>query len=352
MNRIKVAILGATGLIGGELIRLLLAHPRFQISSLIAEDSVGLRIEEALPQLAGFLAQDISRCELPLIEGPSSSYPEAELIFSALPTQVACSLLPSLQDHQRLIDLSGALRFSLAEDFTKNYGLEAPAHNFRAERIYGLPELNREALKTARLVAAPGCFATAAQLALLPLAAAGQLNRSKISLVGVTGSSGSGASPSRSCHHPFRANNLRSYKALEHPHELEMLRGVESAGSMPSRLSFVPISAPLVRGILISATIELEQELSFEALKTLYSDFAAKQPLLTLSDSPEVQRIAGTALVEIGVSTGGKAQSQIVHISCAIDNLLKGGAAQMLQCANIMYGEDECLALPLLSAFP
>ena len=213
--------------------------------------------------------------------------------------------------------------------------------------MYGLPELNRAAIREARFVASPGCFATTIELALLPLARAGLLE-GIVHVQGITGSSGSGVAPSAGTHHPVRAGNLRTYKPLEHQHVPEIVQTLRAAGARDLALRFVPVSAPLGRGIFATAFVELDEAWTEERLVALYRDAYAGEPFVRVPQRrlPEVAAVSGSNYAEVGVAAGpARAGKRTVTLFGATDNLVKGGAGQAIQNMNLMLGLDEKASL-------
>jgi N-acetyl-gamma-glutamyl-phosphate reductase len=213
--------------------------------------------------------------------------------------------------------------------------------------VYGLPELNREAVRKARFVASPGCFATTIELSLLPLARAGLLE-GVLHVQGITGSSGSGVAPSAGTHHPIRAGNLRTYKPLEHQHVPEIVETLEAAGARDLALRFVPVSAPLARGILATSFLELPEEWTQDRLERLYRDAYRSEPFVRVPRRrlPEVAAVSGSNFAEVGVVAGPAREGRrTVTAFAATDNLVKGGAGQAIQNMNLMLGLEETRSL-------
>jgi N-acetyl-gamma-glutamyl-phosphate reductase len=215
------------------------------------------------------------------------------------------------------------------------------------EFVYGLPELNRARLRGARLVASPGCFATTIELMLLPLARAGLLD-GLVHVQGITGSSGSGVAASAGTHHPVRAGNLKAYKPLEHQHVPEIAEALAQAGAPGLRLRFVPVSAPLTRGILATGFLELPEAWTQERLEALYREAFRDEPFVRVPRKrlPEVAAVAGSNFAEVGVVAGpAEGGRRTVTTFGALDNLVKGGAGQAIENMNLMLGLDERASL-------
>jgi N-acetyl-gamma-glutamyl-phosphate/LysW-gamma-L-alpha-aminoadipyl-6-phosphate reductase len=205
-------------------------------------------------------------------------------------------------------------------------------------------------MKTARAVASPGCFATGIELALMPLARAGLL-RGAIHVLGITGSSGSGVVPSAGTHHPVRAVNLKSYKALEHQHTPEIeetLRAAAGEHAGEIELRFVPVSAPLSRGILVTCFVEVPASESEETIAGLYRRWYGAEPFVRFLEDrvPEVAAVSGSNYAEVGFTLGDpSAGSRTLAVQSALDNLIKGGAGQAIQNMNLMLGLPETMSL-------
>ena len=239
----NVAIVGATGYGGAELIRMLSAHPEVQLAHAIARDHIGEPVSAVMPSLSGVVGTQIEMLE------PEQVAPNVELVFLALPHRVSAQIGAKYDAlGVRVIDLSGDWRLTDAAKYERYYGNAHPFPDRLGSYVYGLPELNRAAIAGSRRVASPGCFATATNLALLPFAKAGLLS-GRVRVSAMTGSSGSGASHSAGTHHPIRAVNLKPYKPLVHQHTPEIEQTLTIAGAEDLTLDFVPVSAPLSRGI-------------------------------------------------------------------------------------------------------
>ena len=250
----------------------------------------------------------------------------------------------------RIVDLSGDFRLTDAAAYAKYYGAEHPGpHLLSGQFTYGLPELNREAIRQARYIASPGCFATTIALGLLPLARAGLLSGA-IHTVAATGSSGSGANAQITTHHPLRASNLRTYKPLEHQHIPEILQTLRAAGAhAQTSLEFVPVSAPLPRGIFATSFVDVPASTTQEQLTAAWTSAYAKEPFIRIISGgrqPEVVGVAGSNYVEVGFTLGPvTGDTRRVVCFSALDNLVKGGAGQAIQSFNLMMGWDERLTL-------
>jgi LysW-gamma-L-alpha-aminoadipyl-6-phosphate/LysW-L-glutamyl-5-phosphate reductase len=342
-KRYRAAVVGGTGYGGAELVRRLLLHPDVELVRVASIDLVGEPLSAADPALEG-------RTDLVFENlAPAEAAREVDVVLLGLPHGVAATKVPELAaiPGLRVVDMSGDFRLRDAAAYARHYGRTHPAPGLLPEFTYGLPEQHRDAVRRARLVAAPGCFATTIELALLPLARAGLLE-GIVHVQGITGSSGSGAAPSAGTHHPVRSANLRTYKPMEHQHvpEIEQLLG--GAGARDLAVRFVPVSAPLGRGILATAFVELDEAWTQERLDALYREAYAGEPFVRVPRRrlPEVAAVSNSNHAEVGVVAGpARARRRTVTLLGATDNLVKGGAGQAIQDMNLMLGLDETASL-------
>jgi N-acetyl-gamma-glutamyl-phosphate reductase len=349
MAKAKVALLGASGFAGAELLRRLLRHPAAEVIRVVAKDHVGQNVAEAHPHLEGqteLVFEDLTAHDA--IAG-------ADVVMMGLPVAASLEVVAAAeQSGARLIDMSGAFRISDASAFERYYGSAHPRPELLGRFVYGLPELNREQIRAARWVASPGCFATTIELGLLPLAEAGLL-RGQVEVVGITGSSGAGAAPLPTTHHPVRAGNLRTYKPLEHAHTPEILATLRSAGAHLTGLSFVPVSAPLARGIFATSFVRVAAAHQQASLRELYERRYAHERFVRLPKKrlPEVVAVSGSPFAEVGLALGeDEGGERTLTVFSALDNLIKGGAGQAIQNLNLLLGVDEATTLEDVGAYP
>ncbi|HEY0989364.1 MAG TPA: N-acetyl-gamma-glutamyl-phosphate reductase, partial [Kofleriaceae bacterium] len=252
-KRFKAAIIGGSGYGGAEMARRLLMHPDVELVRVASIDHVGEPLGAVHPNLDG--ATDLVFEDL----APAEAARGCDVALLALPHKVTAAKVPELiAAGVKIVDMSGDFRLRDAATYEKYYGARHPHPELLGSFVYGLPELNRAEIKRARYVASPGCFATAMELALLPLARAGLLDHATVHVTGITGSSGSGIAPGAGTHHPSRAGNLKTYKPLEHQHVPEVVQTLGDAGARAVQLRFVPVSAPLTRGIFATCFVELD----------------------------------------------------------------------------------------------
>jgi N-acetyl-gamma-glutamyl-phosphate reductase len=342
MKRFKAVVIGGTGYGGAEMIRRLLIHPDVELTRVVAVDHVGETLGAVHPPLTG--RSDLRFENVP----PAEAARGADVALLGLPHKVSAQHAPAiLATGARVVDMSGDFRLRDAASYARYYGATHPHPEALGTFVYGLPELNRAAIRSARAVASPGCFATTIELGLLPLARAGMLS-GVVHVVGMTGSSGSGIAPSAGTHHPVRAVNLKTYKVLEHQHTPEILETLASAGAPQVELRFVPVSAPLSRGILVTSFVELPADVDDAALAKLFDDSYAREPFVRFVRDrlPEVAAVAGSNYAEVGFTLGAPAgASRTLAIVSAADNLIKGGAGQAIQNMNLMLGLPETASL-------
>jgi N-acetyl-gamma-glutamyl-phosphate reductase len=349
-KRFKAAIIGGSGYGGAELIRRLLLHPEVELVRVASVDYVGEPIANAHPNFEGIT--DLK------FEGisPAEAAAGMDVVLLGLPHKVSAQKVPEIMaTGARIVDLSGDFRLRDAATYKRYYGADHPAVNLLdGTFVYGLPELNREAIKKAKYVASPGCFATSIELGLLPLAKAGLLT-GMIETVGLTGSSGAGIVPGPTTHHPSRAGNLRTYKPLDHQHIPEVTQTLLAAGAKDILLSFVPISAPLPRGIFTTSFAHVDEKISADEIKKLFAETYAHEPFVRVPKKrlPEVVAVAGSNYVEVACQPGAVENGRrVVACFSAIDNLIKGGAGQAIQSMNLMLGLDERLTLEDPGSWP
>ena len=345
----KAAIIGGSGYGGGEIIRRLLLHPEVELLRVASIDFVGETLDAAHPNLVG--ASDLRFENLSAAEAVEG----VDIALLGLPHTVAAHKIPELLETKvRVVDMSGDFRLKDLAAYEKYYNTKHPCPEHLESFVYGLPELNREAIAQANYVASPGCFATTIELGLLPFAQKGWLKGS-VDTVAMTGSSGSGVKASAGTHHPVRAMNLKTYKTLNHQHTPEIVETMNAAGAEDFRLQFVPISAPLSRGILATSFIQLDEKIRIDQIEDAYQETFGdckfvRKPTGRL---PEVAAVSGSNYVEVGYVYGTASDGQRV-ITCfsALDNLIKGGAGQAVQSMNIMLGLDESLSLADVGSWP
>jgi N-acetyl-gamma-glutamyl-phosphate reductase len=346
---IGVAVLGASGFSGGELVRLLHDHPRFQVTFAGAKGSVGASVVASHPHLADLPAAKLVMAEM----DPDAIAAAADLVFSALPNGTSAELAPSiLGAGAPVIDLAGDFRLTEAS-YPEWYGFEHPAPAWLDEAVYGLPELFRDRVPGAKLVANPGCFATAAIVSCAPLLAAGLAEPGAIRIDGKTGVSGAGRAAVESTSFGATEDSIRPYRFPAHQHTPEIERGLELATGRPVQVLFVPHLVPAVRGVVttsyLGATPGVSTEQLTECLDAAYEDepFVRVLPAGAMVDA---KRVRGTNVIELQAVSDVRTGTAV--IVGAVDNLVKGAAGQAIQNANLLMGIDEAAGLPTTAVYP
>jgi len=349
MKRFKASIIGGSGYGAAEIIRRLLIHPDVELVRVSSIDHVGERLSAAHPNLEG--RSDLTFEKL----SPEDAAAGMDVVLLGLPHKVAATVVPKvIESGARIVDLSGDFRLKDVQSYEKYYGGKHPCPDLLAGAVYGLPELNRDAIRRARLVASPGCFATSIILGLLPLAKVGLL-RGAVETVAITGSSGSGVAPQAGTHHPVRAQNLRTYKPLVHQHLPEIAETLAGAGARELALHFVPVSAPLTRGIFATSFARVDASVTREQLAEAFRSTYAGEPFVRVPDKrlPEVVAVSGSNFAEVSFELGPvEGTERVVACFSAIDNLIKGGAGQGVQSMNLVLGLDERTTLEDPGGFP
>lgn len=339
-RKFKVGIFGGSGYGGSELLRILLFHPHVELVFVTANEHAGKPVAEVHRNLHGLT-------NLSFVKDPES-LDGIDCVFFALPHGQAMSLVPNLPAQIKAIDLSGDFRLRDESVFQKHYKLPHTAMDAQREFVYGLTETNREAIAQARLIANPGCFATATLLGLAPLVANGMLN-GRVVVDAKTGSSGSGAKAASNTHHPQRMNSFYAYKPFTHQHVPEIEQELNHVGDWTSELVFMTHSLPVSRGIFASIYAEAKRELTEQDLRQTFADYYRGSFFVRLvNGSPDINWVKTTNFCDIGFAARGK---QVVVFS-AIDNLVKGAAGQAVQNMNLMVDLDEKTGLMLVGTNP
>lgn len=339
-NKIRVGIFGGSGYGGSELLRILLFHPNLELVFVTANEQAGKPIGEVHRNLNGLT-------QLAFVKEPER-LDDVDCVFLALPHGQAMDIVPNLPNNVKAIDLSGDFRLRDQTVFEKHYKQSHTAMDSQAEFVYGLTETNRDAIKQARLIANPGCFATATLLGLAPLVANGLLN-GRVIVDAKTGSSGSGAKAAANTHHPQRMNSFYAYKPFTHQHVPEIEQELAHVGDWTNELVFMTHSLPVARGIFASIYAEAKRELTADELRNMFADYYRGSFFVRLvNGSPDINWVKTTNFCDIGFAARGR---QVVVFS-AIDNLVKGAAGQAVQNMNLMFGLDEKTGLLMAGTNP
>lgn len=312
---IKAGIIGGSGYTGGELIRLLMNHQHVSLDFVYSFTRPGTKVAHAHPDLSGILD----------LKFTSDLNPDIDVLFLCLGHGHSRDFLSkhSFSSKTKIVDLSTDFRLGELSQFNDN------------TFVYGLPELNRDDIKKSKNIANPGCFATAVQLALLPLAK-NQLLNNTVHINGVTGSTGAGIKPSATTHFSWRNNNISWYKPFTHQHLDEIIENLEKLQHTTGPLYFLPHRGNFSRGILITAYMEYAGNL--EDAVQLYEDFYAQAKFTHVTDQPiQLKQVVNTNMCHVHLLK----HENILLITTAIDNLLKGASGQAVQNMNLMFGFEE-----------
>lgn len=333
----RVAIAGASGYTGVELLRLLLQHPLTKVVALTADTHANQPIAKVFPSLAGFL--DLT-CH-PLDTAKLAA--EAEFVFLGLPHKTSMAVGADLiQRGTRVLDLSADYRLKDPAAYPRWYGVEHVAPHLLKEAVYGLPELHRDEVADARLVAVPGCYPTGAVLGLAPLIAEGQVDPDSVIIDAISGVSGAGRKAELPYHYSEANENLKAYGVATHRHTPEIEQELGRLAGREVTVSFTPHLAPLTRGILTTITASLQSWRSAADLLSLFRRFYRDAPfvrILAEGQLPETKQVLHSNFCDVGLVSDTRTGRAIVVT--AIDNLVKGASGNALQCMNIRFGFPE-----------
>lgn len=341
---IKVGIVGGTGYTGVELLRLLAQHPEVELTAITSRGEAGTAVAEMFPSLRG-------RVSLQFSDPKDAPLDRCDVVFFATPNGVAMQQTRALLDAGvRVIDLAADFRIKDIRVWEKWYGMSHAASDLVAEAVYGLPEVNREAIRKARLVANPGCYPTATQLGFLPLVEAGCVDVGYLVADVKSGVSGAGRKAETQILFSEASDNFKAYGVAGHRHLPEIRQGLAIAAGREVGLTFVPHLTPMIRGIHATLYARVTREEDFQALferRYAAEPFVDVLPPKSHPDTRSV-RAANTCRIAIHRPQGG----EMLVILSVIDNLVKGAAGQAVQNMNLMLGLDECTGLVQVPVLP
>ncbi|MGH7255452.1 MAG: N-acetyl-gamma-glutamyl-phosphate reductase [Nitrospirales bacterium] len=355
-ERVRVAVVGASGYTGAELLRLLVGHPRVTLTIVTSEKSAGQPVASVFPHLTSILPLSFEAL------APDSLPARADVVFLALPhTKAMPAAAVCLAMGLRVIDLSADFRLSDPALYAQWYETAHQQPGLLKEAVYGLPELHRDAIRNTRLVAAPGCYPTAAVLQLAPLVARHLVQADGLLIDAKSGVSGAGRSPALPYHFPEAHESVEAYKVGRHRHipeieqELTVLAARRSGGATAAgvRVLFIPHLVPMNRGILSTAYARLTQSLTQNDVASLYQDFYKGESFVRLQSSPSAispRHVRGSNYCDIAIVADPR--SNWVVTVAALDNLVKGAGGQAIQAMNLMLGFPENLGLTSPAVFP
>jgi len=353
-DRVTASIVGASGYTGGELLRLLLSHPRIDVRQVTSERLDGQFVHFTHPNLRPSAASGRS----PLKFSASAALEPCDLLFLCLPHGGAMGRIEALAAlAPRIVDLSADFRLRDAADYDRWYGTPHASPAWLARFVYGLPELHRADIGAATHVSGVGCNATATNLAIWPLAKAGLLDTARGVICEVkVGSSEGGAASSDSTHHPERAGVMRSFAPTGHRHTAEVLQALALAG-VTTDVHLSATAVDNVRGVLATAHVFVREGIAERDVWKAYREAYGREPFVRIVKErtglyryPEPKILSGTNYADVGFECD--AATRRVVALCAIDNLMKGAAGTALQCANLMHGFEETLGLEFPGLHP
>lgn len=340
----QVGIIGGTGYTGAELLRILARHPGVEITAITSRTEAGKPVAELFPNLRGATA-------LSFADPGATSLDRCDLVFSATPNGIAMTQAGALLEAGvRLVDLSADFRIRDPRTWEQWYGMTHACPALLEEAVYGLPELNREAIRGARLVANPGCYPTAVLLGLLPLIESGAVDPDDIVADAKSGVSGAGRGAKVATLFSEAADNFKAYGASGHRHYPEILQVLTGVAGREPGLTFVPHLVPMIRGI--HATLYCRARNPDRDLTGLFTDRYAGEPFVDIMDAgghPETRSVKGANTCRIAVHRGTGGRTVVLSV---IDNLVKGAAGQAVQNMNIMLGLEEDAGLEPLALVP
>lgn len=330
---IKVGIVGGSGYTGGEIARLISNHPEMELVSMTSRRHPGMRVCKVHPFLEGFVDLRFDDA----IKGDGM-----DLVFVATPYGASMDIIPSLLDSGiKVVDLSGDYRLKDPKAYRAWYGIEHKDIGNLKRAAYGIPELCREEIARADLVANPGCYPTCTIITTAPLFANG-LVEGKIIVDAKSGTSGAGMEPTSLTHHPNCGANIIPYKVGSHRHTPEIQQALERVSNSPVEVVFTPHLMPIVRGIFCTCYTRLNASVDHEELYSIFRHFYRGSRFVRVKAVPSISSVVGSNFCEVGFEFAGNGN---IVVMGTLDNLTKGGAGQAVQNANIMFGLDEATGL-------
>ncbi|GAB6947655.1 N-acetyl-gamma-glutamyl-phosphate reductase [Vulcanisaeta sp. JCM 16161] len=354
-GRYRACVVGASGITGGELLRLLLNHPGIELVCATSREFKGEYVFRVHPNLRG-------RTNLTFIDSTIDNVlkKDVDVVFLALPHGQSIEWVPKLYENGlTIIDLSADFRLKDPNAYVEWYGWEKPHPypDLLGKAVYGMPELHREELKGAKLIAVPGCMATAAIISLAPVVKAGLVDTDKIVVDAKISSSGAGAHAPRLDLHPFRTYVIRPYEVVHHRHTAEIEQELSLLINRQVRVAFTPHAVDLVRGILTTSHAWLTKPIQEPEVWRAYRTMYGNEPFIRLVKDragfqryPDVKYVIGSNLVDIGFEIDSRLNRLVVL--AAIDNLMKGASGQAIQAMNVALGFPETTALDQVPLYP
>ncbi|TCV84664.1 N-acetyl-gamma-glutamyl-phosphate reductase [Sulfurirhabdus autotrophica] len=341
---IKVGIVGGTGYTGVELLRLLAQHPKVELKAITSRKEAGMPVSEMFPNLRG-------RVNLKFADPSEAPLKHCDVVFFATPNGIAMQQTRELLDSGvRVIDLAADFRIKDVGVWEKWYGMEHACPDLIEEAVYGLPEMNREKVKTARLVANPGCYPTAAQLGFLPLIEAGVVDVEHLIADCKSGVSGAGRKAEVHALFAEASDNFKAYGVAGHRHLPEIKQGLSLMAGKQAGLTFVPHLTPLIRGIHATLYARLTKDVDLQALFEKRYESEHFVDVMPAGSHPETRSVRSANFCRIAVHR--QQEGDMVVVLSVIDNLVKGASGQAVQNMNIMFRLDEAMGLEQIPLLP
>lgn len=344
---IKVGIVGGTGYTGVELLRILADHPQADVRCITSRSEAGVRVADMYPNLRGHY-------ELAFSEPDNRELAACDLVFFATPHGVAMEAVPELlAAGTRVVDLSADFRIRDLDVWARWYGMPHTSPEWAEKAVYGLPEVAREQVREARLVANPGCYPTAVQLGFLPLLENVLVDTSRLIADAKSGASGGGRQGKIPMLHGEVGESFKAYGASGHRHLPEIRQGLTDAAGSAVGVTFVPHLIPMVRGIEATLYAQLNNPSDFDRLQALFEERFRDEPfvdVMPFGSHPETRSVRGANLCRMALHR--QEDSNMVIVSSVIDNLVKGAAGQAVQNMNIMFGLDERMGMASPALLP
>ena len=337
----RIGVIGASGYVGGEILRLLVSHPKVEISMVTSRQYVGEYISRVQPSLKGFTDLTFSELNYDKLSD------KCDLVFTSVPHGTAVEIVKELYDRgMKIIDLSADYRLHNAQDYDKWYGWKHTHPDYLPKSVFGVPELHREEIKKSQLVSCPGCMAVTSILALYPLVKKGIIDTEHIIVDSKIGSSGAGAGSEAGTHHAMRSGVIRPYKPAKHRHTGEIEQELSQAAGKKIKVSMSPHAVDIVRGILCTNHTFLTQQVSEMDLWKMYREQYQNEKFIRLIRDkkgfykfPDPKFVVGSNFCDVGFDID-EDNNRLVVLS-ASDNLMKGAAGSAIQNMNVMAGFDE-----------
>jgi len=344
---IKVGIVGGTGYTGVELLRILAEHPQATVSCITSRSEAGMPVSEMYPNLRGHY-------DLAFSEPDAKALAACDLVFFATPHGVAMRMVPELMAAgTRVVDLSADFRLRDLDVWAQWYGMRHESPEWAEKAVYGLPEVARDQVRQAQLVANPGCYPTAVQLGFLPLLENKLVDPRRLIADAKSGASGAGRQGKIGMLHGEIGESFKAYGASGHRHLPEIRQGLVHAAADAVGITFVPHLIPMIRGIEATLYAELREPADFERLQALYEARFGDEPfvdVMPFGSHPETRSVRGANHCRMALHR--QEESNVVIVSSVIDNLVKGAAGQAVQNMNIMFGLEETLGLSAPALLP